>query len=192
MSSKGGNLHCLNSLQVDELSQALGFRVSDLEQQRKGAGSQLHQTVDGLCRSDDKLLSSLQKLGWELKTEDPEEQQRISELRDICARLIKYRVETIRTKLDRLYLEALETAHRSGDSDQASKEDVSTVQEELESLYAEILPVAQMSVEQQHLEPALKSLSGKNGQGISRSVEALDYVGTNLCILFRLKYSFSN
>jgi hypothetical protein len=56
-------------------------------------------------------------------------------------------------------------------------EDITAVQEELESLYAEILPVAQMSVEQQYLEPALKSLSARNGQSLGRSSAAVDYVG---------------
>jgi hypothetical protein len=50
------------------------------------------------------------------------------------------------------------------------------LQEELESLYAEILPVAQMSTEQQFLEPALKSLAAKTRQGLARSAQATNYV----------------
>jgi hypothetical protein len=76
----------LIEFQVEELSQSLEFRVADLEQQSKVAGNDLHQTVDGLLHSDDKLLSSLQKLGWELETEDPEEEETVSKLREICMR----------------------------------------------------------------------------------------------------------
>ncbi len=71
---------------MEELSLGLHLRSSELEQQGSGGGSNLQQSVDGLFRSDDKLLSSLQKLGWELETEDPEEQESVRELRDICAR----------------------------------------------------------------------------------------------------------
>ncbi|OHE95021.1 hypothetical protein CORC01_09678 [Colletotrichum orchidophilum] len=160
---------------VEELSQSLEYKASDLEQQSKVSGNGLHQTLDSLLHSDDKLLLSLRKLGLELETEDPEDRENVEKLREICMRLIKYTVETVRTKLDRLYLEALSSAHQNGVTSHPS-DDVKTSQEELESLYAEILPVAQMSVEQQHLEPALKSLSSKNGQSLSRSAAAVIYI----------------
>jgi len=44
------------------------------------------QTAEGILHSDDKLLSSLQKLGWELETQDPEEQDNVVTLRETCAR----------------------------------------------------------------------------------------------------------
>ena len=58
----------------------------EIEQQNRTGGASVHQTVDSLFRSDDKLLSSLQKLGWELDTEDPEEQDNVVMLRETCAR----------------------------------------------------------------------------------------------------------
>ncbi|KAL0932460.1 uncharacterized protein CTRU02_213413 [Colletotrichum truncatum] len=160
---------------VEELSQTLEFRASDLEQQSKMSGSSLQQTLDALLHSDDKLLLSLRKLSLELETEDPEDREHVEKLREICMRLIKYTVETVRTKLDRLYLEALSSAHR-GEVTPNPSDDVKPLQEELESLYSEILPVAQMSVEQQYLEPALKSLSNKNGQSLGRSAAAVVYI----------------
>jgi prefoldin subunit 5 len=161
--------------EADELSQSLGSRIRELEQQRTGAGATIQQTVDTLFRSDDKLLSSLQKLGWELETKNDEEQHDVALLRETCARLIKFTVEGIRTKLDRLYLEALELSSQSG-APRVSADRVSALQEELESLYSEILPVAQMSTEQQFLEPALKSLAAKNGKGMVKSAQATSYV----------------
>ncbi|EFQ35975.1 hypothetical protein CGRA01v4_07683 [Colletotrichum graminicola] len=160
---------------VEELSQSLEYKTSDLEQQSQVASKDLQKTLDSLLHSDDKLLLSLRKLGLELETEDPEDRENIEKLREICMRLIKYTVETVRTKLDRLYLEALSSAHHNGVASHPS-DDVKTSQEELESLYAEILPVAQMSVEQQHLEPALKSLSSQNGQSLHRSAAAVVYI----------------
>jgi hypothetical protein len=161
---------------VSSLAQSLELRLSELEQQGSGNVDAVHQTVNAMLTSDDKLLKSLQKLGWELETEDPEEKENVEKLRDICARLIKYTVEAIRTRLDRFYLETLETASQESGRGRIQGEDIATVQEELESLYSEILPVAQMSVEQQYLEPALKGLSAKNGKSLAKSARAVDYV----------------
>lgn len=72
--------------QVEELSQTLEFRASDLEQQSQISGSGLRQTVDILLHSDDKLLLSLRKLGLELETEDPEDRANVEKLREICMR----------------------------------------------------------------------------------------------------------
>ncbi|CAM1505097.1 Fc.00g107340.m01.CDS01 [Cosmosporella sp. VM-42] len=179
--------------EVEELSQSLDFRVSDLEQQAKDLKANLTQTIDGVFHSDDKLLSSLQKLGWELDQDDPEEEQTVEKLREICmrqvspfilvvspanpSRLIKNTVETLRTRLDRVYLEAILAAERSGESSKPANEgDVKALEEELESLYSEILPVAQMSAEQEHLEPALKSTNSQSGQSLNRSAAAVSYV----------------
>lgn len=162
---------------MDELSQSLQLRISDAQQQAKGAGDGLDGDIDALLRSDDKLLASLQKLGWELEAgEDPAEQESVEEMRDICARLIKHAVETIRARLDRVYLDTLLSSPQSGIRDGAAREEAESLQEEVESLYLEILPVAQMSAEQQFLEPALKLLSSSNGQSLGRSVVAIDYV----------------
>lgn len=152
--------------------------MSELEQRAIEPSGGVDALVNEVLRSDNKLLTSLQKLGWELDTEDPEETESVGKLREICARLIKYTVEAIRTKLDRAYLESLESYSKSGASEHAAEDEVHALQDELESLYSEILPVAQMSVEQQWLEPSLRSLSAKNGQGLGRSAEALKYVSS--------------
>ncbi|KAL2259425.1 hypothetical protein VTK26DRAFT_6909 [Humicola hyalothermophila] len=161
---------------TDELSQSLGSRALELEQNNTRARESIHQTVNTMLRSDDKLLTSLQKLGWELETEDKTEQQDVVTLRETCARLIKFTVECVRTKLDRIYLESLEVSAQSVTTDRVSPDEVSALQEELESLYAEILPVAQMSAEQQFLEPALKSLGAKNGRSLAKSAQATSYI----------------
>lgn len=85
-------------------------------------------------------------------------------------------METLRTKLDRVYLESLTEAGRGGQPVTASEDEVNALQEEVESLYSEILPVAQMSVEQQHLEPALKPISSRSGHSLGRSAAATIYV----------------
>lgn len=185
---------------VEGLGRALDDRVGDLAQENRALAQRVQQTVDGLCRSDDTLLASLQKLGWALpahvsSTKDSaqneaarQQQTSIARLRDICLHLIKFAVETIRTKLDRLYLETLEAAEaaEAATTTPSIGEDVATLQGELESLFAEILPVAQMSVEQQYLAPALKALSGKNAKNLTRSLLAFDYVDE--CLAFLLEH----
>lgn len=71
---------------MEGLSQNLDFRVSELEQQTKDARASLSQVVDSTFHSDDKLLSSLQKLGYELDQDDPEDEQTVEQLREICMR----------------------------------------------------------------------------------------------------------
>ncbi|KAL4725895.1 hypothetical protein ACLX1H_006569 [Fusarium chlamydosporum] len=174
--------HALKKLvfEVDGEAQSLEYRVADLEQIAKDSRSNMKRTVDSVFQSDDKLLSSLQKLGWELDQQDPEEEKTIEKLRETCMRLIKTTVETLRIRLDRIYLEAIIAAERSGDVKSATQDDVKALEEELESLYSEILPVAQMSAEQQHLEPALKSTDAQSGQSLHRSAVAVSYV--NECL----------
>ncbi|KAK2066711.1 hypothetical protein P8C59_000502 [Phyllachora maydis] len=164
------------STSVETMAQSIGARVVDMEQQQAGSASRLHQTTESILQLDDKLLSSLQKLGCELDVEDAEEQQDLAKLRDVSARLIKYTVEAIRTKLDRVYMESLEASIRSGVVGSAPAEELSALEEELESLYAEILPVAQMSAEQQFLEPALTAVDARDGSSMARSERALEYV----------------
>ncbi|KAK7735956.1 hypothetical protein SLS53_007335 [Cytospora paraplurivora] len=165
---------------VELLSQGLDYRIAELEQQSQTPDGDVDRLVDEIISADNKLLSSLQKLGWELDTEDPGETESVSKLREICARLIKFNVECIRTKLDRTYLETLESYVETGTRGRVAKEEIHALQDELESLYSEILPVAQMSVEQQWLEPSLRSLSSKNGQSFKRTAEALTYVSATL------------
>lgn len=166
--------------EVEDLSHSLGYRVADLEQQTKDVRTILNETVDGIFHSDDKLLSSLQKLGWELDQRDPEEQKTVDKLREILMRYIKTTVETLRTRLDRVYLEAVLATDRAGESKSASADEVKALEEELESLYSEILPVAQMSAEQEHLEPALQSTDSQSGQSLRRSAAAVTYINETL------------
>ncbi|EJT69857.1 hypothetical protein GGTG_12740 [Gaeumannomyces tritici R3-111a-1] len=80
----------------------------------------------------------------------------------------------IRTRLDRVYLEAVESA-LSSETLAASVDDVKAVEAELEELYTEILPVAQMSAEQQFLEPMVQSLRERDASNLARSSEAMNY-----------------
>ncbi|QPH02372.1 hypothetical protein C2857_006581 [Epichloe festucae Fl1] len=164
--------------EVERITQHVSLRLAELEQE----GSSLNNEVSTFLESDDRLLSSLQKLGWELDQPDPDEAQAVDKLRETCMRLIKTTVETVRTRLDTAYLETLVTAERSGAVKPATREEVTELQEEVESLYSEILSVAQMSTEQQHLEPALQAIAAKSGQSLGKTVSSLKY--TDECLRY--------
>lgn len=97
----------------------------------------------------------------------------------INSRLIKYTVEGARTHLDRVYLEAVasegDSMYTHGNRDAV---EVAALQEELESLYTEILPVAQMSAEQQYLEPVIRLTATRIAQDRDRSTRAITFVGS--------------
>lgn len=102
--------------------------------------------------------------------------------------MIKFHVEGIRTRLDRIYLETLHAAIASGTGGDGSStvtvEDVAAVQRELEELYTEILPVGQMAIEHQFLRPAIDDLAAKNGRSLEQSTQAAHYVGQQLTLPF--------
>ncbi|KAF4636224.1 hypothetical protein G7Y89_g1879 [Cudoniella acicularis] len=159
---------------IEDLSQSLAYQTSDLEQQSLASEASLKQTVDNILKSDDKLLASLQKLASDLDPINSEDEEVLTRIRDLCAKLIKHTVEGIRTRLDRIYLESLDASSEDtlGQGDSQESQDL---QEELESLYSEILPVAQMSAEQQFLQPALRTIAATKGQGQERAVKAVKY-----------------
>ncbi|CZT53298.1 uncharacterized protein RSE6_14783 [Rhynchosporium secalis] len=183
------------TIAIEDLSQSLIYQTADLELQSKASEAGVKQTVDSILKSDDKLLLSLQKLSSDLEPGLSDDDAIIERIRELCARLInpdicwefeltkdrliKYTVEGIRTKLDRVYLEGLGSAASNGHPDD---EETNDLQEELESLYTEILPVAQMSAEQQFLEPALQAIAASDGQGQERTVKAVEYIHD--CMIF--------
>ncbi|KAK3953897.1 hypothetical protein QBC32DRAFT_360666 [Pseudoneurospora amorphoporcata] len=179
---------------VVELALFLADKVDELEAQNEDRKADVETLVDGMFHSDDHVLSSLQKLGDQLSmsrscssgeeeaNNKAEEEDMVRSLRDVCARMIKFHVEGIRTRLDRIYLETLHAAIESGagtegdGSTVVTVEDVASVQRELEELYTEILPVGQMAIEHQFLRPALDDLAAKNGRSLEQSTQAAHYI----------------
>ncbi|KAG5958444.1 hypothetical protein E4U57_001307 [Claviceps arundinis] len=158
--------------EVDTITQDISLRLAELELQ----GPSINHQVSTLLQSDDALLSGLQKLGWELEQPDPDEERAVEKLREICLRLITMTVQTVRARLDTIYLETLVAAENSGAMKPATGQEVTELQEEVESLYSEISSVAQISIEKQYLEPALQSIATKNGRRLSKTVSSLNYI----------------
>ncbi|SPO04587.1 uncharacterized protein DNG_07272 [Cephalotrichum gorgonifer] len=163
---------------VEDLSRSLDVKLSELEQQSQAADDELRRGVDELLHSDDKLLASLEKLGAGFNLTDRRDDDLVDGVRETCMKLIKCTVEMTRCRLDRTYLEALNNAVISDPkhSDTTDPAEVSALREEVDSLYAEILPVVQMSVENQYLQPAVRKVTNKNARALEHSSVAVDYV----------------
>jgi hypothetical protein len=86
-------------------------------------------------------------------------------------------VEGIRTRLDRIYLESINDRLRTMEETVTVNDaEAAALREGLESLYSEILPVAQISTEQQFLQPAVRAIFAESVQSKNRSLVAIDYV----------------
>ncbi|KAI0996991.1 hypothetical protein K3495_g11192 [Podosphaera aphanis] len=167
---------------ISELTQSLIYQTSDIELQLKTCENSLKQTVGGILLSDDKLLLSFQKLASEVDTSKPENENILVSVRELCARYIKYTVEGVRAKLDRIFLETLANSSDSQNIP-ATQEEVGQLQEDLESLYTEILPVAQMSAEQHYLDPVLRAVGTINCHEQRRASKAVEYIDNSLGFL---------
>ncbi|KAI6246989.1 hypothetical protein HI914_04985 [Erysiphe necator] len=173
---------CISASQISDLVQSLIYKSSDQVQYLKTADVNSKQAVSNVLQSDDRILSSFQKLLSNLDDNLPENQEKIERVKDLCARYIKLTVDGTRTKLDRIYLEALKyppSLQGSLEDGQQARE----LQEELESLYSEIHPVAQISVEQQYLEPALQVTNNTNSTYYDRFYKAIQYIENSLSTL---------
>lgn len=96
--------------------------------------------------------------------------------------LIKYTVESVRVRLNRVYLESLDGAHPKPNDTSDQHDEIVAQQEELESLYSEILPVAQMPAEQRYLQCALKTIAAQDKKGQDRSRKIVEYISG--CVSF--------
>lgn len=76
-------------MQITEIAHGLEFRISELKQDNTDhKTTTLEHAVDVILQSDDALLTSLQKLGWELSEPDPEEAKSTDKLRETCLRQV--------------------------------------------------------------------------------------------------------
>ncbi|KAI9733718.1 MAG: hypothetical protein M1818_007132 [Claussenomyces sp. TS43310] len=168
---------------IQELLQSLSCQVNELENETKAEDTSLNLNTADLLQDDDRLLLSLRKLASGLHTGELKADIDAQQIRDLCARLIKLTVEGLRTRLDRVYLEASHSSDREFGSYDGGKAEIIALEEELESLYTEILPVAQMSVRQQFLQPAQRAIRSRDATGRNRSRISLTYISSCLSFL---------
>ena len=71
---------------MDELSRSLEIKVSDVKQQSESGIHHLGQNVNDVLAADDKLLTSLEKLGGELSLSGDQDDRTVEALRQVCMR----------------------------------------------------------------------------------------------------------
>lgn len=167
---------------ISDSVQSLIYKSSDQAQYLKTSDLNFKQAISNILQLDDRLLSSFQKLAIDLDKNLPENEETIERVKDLCARYIKFTVEGMRTKLDRIYLEALKDPSNDQNSQDVGQQ-AQELQEELESLYSEIQPVAQISVEQHYLEPAIRVTNNINSTYYERFCKSIQYIENSLSSL---------
>ncbi|PHH64684.1 hypothetical protein CDD81_4125 [Ophiocordyceps australis] len=164
------------AIEVDRLSHSITLKLCTIEEQLQEDDPKLRALISDALHSDDKLLAGLQKLDGELDAQGPEDSAWLAEYRENCHRVIEDIAQTVRTTLDATYLDALVAAESGGDGKPVSDAQVEAVLNEVESLYPDITSVTQMKINEEYLEPAVKSIALKNKESINRTSMALDYM----------------
>ncbi|OBT99622.2 hypothetical protein VE01_03009 [Pseudogymnoascus verrucosus] len=169
--------------EVEEAASALSEHVSSNKTQCAAMDAALIQQSTNLLRSDDKIISSLQKLSKTLQYGMSPENDTFERIRKLCTSLIKYTVEGVRLRLDRAYIEALGVHQVERKGTPQNEQEVMELQAELDSLYSEILPVAQMSAEQRYLDCAVRAIASQDKQGLEKSKTIIEYISESTTFL---------
>ncbi|KAJ5122880.1 hypothetical protein N7526_009817 [Penicillium atrosanguineum] len=93
---------------------------------------------------------------------------------DLSAMLAETTAQEIHYRLDRLYLEAIQSSKSDYGQVAVEDETFSALEEELESLYPEIEILAEMSTKQQYHEPILREIHREQGQLRAASQQRLE------------------
>ncbi|KAJ5788119.1 hypothetical protein N7457_003109 [Penicillium paradoxum] len=139
--------------------------------EKSGAESKrILASVSTRLRQDDKALTSLETVMSSIKYRG-NDASTIKRTGHLSTMLSDYAAEEIHYRLDRLYLETIQTGPGSGGTDGATS---TALEEELESLYPEIAILAEMSTRQQFHEPILRELQNEHSQLRVASQEKLE------------------
>lgn len=149
------------------------MKVAELVSLEQDMNIKLLERAQNLLYEDDKVMIGLQKLINELAVEDPTQDIAAKRVQELGARLIKHMVERVRTILDSTYLE---DSTGVDDYNEIGSANVEALKEEVESLYTEILPVAQIAVGQQFLEPVARAQGSYTAKNKATSGIAAKYV----------------
>lgn len=159
--------------QVFELADELEADFRTATDKSGSESKRILASLSARLKQDDKALASLETLMSSIKYRgnDASTVKRTSHLSAI---LSEYATEEIHYRLDRLYLETIQTG--GSNSDVIDGPTITALEEELESLYPEIEILAEMSIRQQFHEPILRELQNEHSQLRVASQEKLDQV----------------
>lgn len=133
-------------------------------------------SLSTLLKQDDKSLTSLEALMSSIKVRG-NNAATVKRTSHLSAMLSDYVAEEIHYRLDRLYLETIQT---DGGSSALNRGASAALEEELESLYPEIDLLAAISTRQQFHAPILQELQNEHGQLRAVSQEKIEQVRGSL------------
>ncbi|KAI5289091.1 hypothetical protein KEM54_004434 [Ascosphaera aggregata] len=115
--------------------------------------------VSGILKEHDRVLELLEKSSvFEAKEPDTneEEQHIVKRMRILTDFLVKYTADTVRSRLDRVYLESIIDPANDGLLQEGISPD--EIEEEIDTLYADIDDLIAMIIHQQHEVPILQAI----------------------------------
>jgi hypothetical protein len=127
----------------------------------------LHNSSPGIVadflKHDDKMLARINELLSKVPDLDYEKEGEENKIHTLSAKLGAFMSNEIQCRLDRAYLEGLDSSHTSNEPrpSEDSQGEIS-LKKELGTLYTEIGDVAQMAIDQEFTAPLIKMTRGKS------------------------------
>lgn len=119
--------------------------------------------VADFLKQDDKMLARMNEMLSKVPDLDYEKEMEETKLQTLRAKLIAFVSDEIRCRLDRTYLEALDSSRASNEPwPGADSPDEGSLKTELGTLYSEIGDVAQMTIDQEFTVPLIKMIRSKS------------------------------
>lgn len=115
-------------------------------------------SLSNRLKCDDKVLSTMEDVTSGIKSHH-KGTSLIKRTADLRAALADCTAKEIHNRLDRIYLEAIQTELPDSTSPSADAETITALREELESLHPEIEVLADLSTKQQFLDPILRGIN---------------------------------
>ncbi|PKY05321.1 hypothetical protein P168DRAFT_268499 [Aspergillus campestris IBT 28561] len=159
-----------------DLAQELEIDLKSETEKAVAEGKRILSSLTARLKEDDKVILNLEKTASTIQGggDDSLIIKRTLELESLLAR---YLAEEIHCRLDRLYLEGIESDNAGFNNPTGIEDDAwSGLSEELEALYPEIEILAEMSTKQQCSGPILRELQNHHGKQRIASHEKLDNI----------------
>jgi hypothetical protein len=171
----GSPNYIANLSQANELSDELEARFRSATDKAGAENKRILASLSTQLKQDDKILAALETLisGTNSRGGDACTVKRTA---DLSAMLADTTAQEIHYRLDRLYLEKIQSGESDYGRAAVENETISALQEELESLYPEIEILAEMSTKQQYHEPILRDIHHEHGQLRAASQHKLEQV----------------
>lgn len=149
-------------MQVEELLQTVVQNATLAQRQLQAFFHAYPNRVTDSLRQDEDVLRKLEEIATFVQPVDEGFDDTKSRIQSLCARLVTYSTEEIHCRLDRKYLETVQSSsnfNASHSEPAQAKKLILSLKEELETLHPEIGAVAQIYVGQSFEAPLAESIT---------------------------------